>query len=102
MDRNIINIAADRRHRLVLSISAGVAVRLLLIADEMLCASTGASGLEGNDSLVDKSPGKVGVVREAFPVAAGLCHSTEGADLVLSVESMGKTKSNIPQDLKRY
>ena len=76
MNRNIINIAADRRHRLVLSIRSRIAVRLLFIANEMLCASAGSGGLEGNDSLVDKSTSKVGVIREALPVAAALCYSS--------------------------
>jgi len=60
---------------LVLSISARVAVGLLLIANEMLYTSAGSGRLEGNNSLVDKSTSKVWVVREALPVAAGFSYS---------------------------
>jgi len=76
MNRNIVDIATNRRHRLVLSIRPRIAVRLLLIANEMLCTSASTGRLERNDSLVDESTSKVWVVCEALPIAAAFCYSS--------------------------
>jgi len=92
MNRNIVDIATDRCDRLVLSIHARIAVRLLFIANEMLCTSASSGGLESNDSLVDESTSKVWVVCEPLPVAAAFCYSAQRTDLVLSAGTIRKRK----------